>query len=344
METSYSKLFFDKDVYDILEQDVLDFFKIEREENSILEFKSGRVPLEKIYKEVSALHNSQGGLLVIGSPIPQKDGAGKESFFGELTRSNFRSKDWLYQKIYSNISPPPINLKIHDVICSDGGKIQILDIPKSINPPHQDLSNGVYFIRYETETKFAPHGLVEALFNRRKQPYIEVYPSFINENREKEREFEYLFNPKISNKVDVPLINTRFIVEFYNISNVKKENLDLEEKIRKGEVDLIFDRDSTGMISSTLVKGLNIPFNYLIEHYSEPFVSGIFVWGDNMNLQRNYIIVSPLDNKFRIIKCNNGESIELVIENLTDIIESSNENTSDIKGFKNLLRKLKNMN
>jgi Schlafen, AlbA_2 len=338
---NYSNLFFKKSVYDLCEDDIIHFFSIEQEESSILEFKSGGVKLEKVYREVSALHNSQGGLLIIGSPIPKKDGSGKETFKGDLTRSHFRSKDWLYQKIYSNISPPPINVKIHDVICKDGGKLQILDIPKSINPPHQDLSNGVYFIRYETETKFAPHGLVEALFNKRKQPYVEINSDYITANHDRDRGITYVFNSGILNIVDIPVINIKYIVEFYNVYSVKKEDEILEKLKDKNDDRTFMDRDSVGLKGNSLVKGLNIKIEYIIEHISEPFFIGIYVWGDNMNLQRTYLIISPTDNKHRQINDKENASINEVIEALTDIIENSSDEELDIDGFKSLRQKIK---
>lgn len=33
----------------------------------------------------------------------------------------------------------------HDIKCSDDYIIQIIDIPKSINPPHQCLDDGKYY-------------------------------------------------------------------------------------------------------------------------------------------------------------------------------------------------------
>jgi Schlafen, AlbA_2 len=338
---NYSNIFFKKSIYDLCEDDIIHFFNIEQEESSILEFKSGGVKLEKVYREVSALHNSQGGLLIIGSPIPKKDSSGKETFHGDLTRSPFRSKDWLYQKLSNNISPPPINVKIHDVICKDGGKIQILDIPKSINPPHQDLSNGVYFIRYETETKFASHGLVEALFNRRKQPFIEIESQHIVSNDDRDRSKTYVFNPRILNVVDVPVLNIKYIVEFHNVFRAKKEGKNLEKLEEKVDFNSFLDRDSVGLNNNSLVKGLSIHLDYIIEHISEPFLAGIYAWGDNMNLQRNYLIISPFDNRQRKINNIEGGSINLVIDGLTDIIENSSDKEIDIKGFKSLLLKLK---
>ncbi|MNU25471.1 Divergent AAA domain protein [compost metagenome] len=152
---NYSQVFFYKDLYDINENDVIDFFQNSPEESSILELKSGETKIESIYQEVCALHNMEGGMLIIGAPRPRK-ADGKEYFDGELTRSSFKNKDWVYQKISSNISPAPSGLRIHDIKMSDGKYIQIIDIPKSSHPPHQCLNNGIYYLRFESESRFAP--------------------------------------------------------------------------------------------------------------------------------------------------------------------------------------------
>ena len=338
MNKSYSELFFNKSIYEIKEKDVISFFKDEQEESSILEFKSGQVTLEKIYKEVAALHNSQGGLLIIGSPIPKKDQNGKETFKGKITNSNFKNKDWLYQKLYSNISPAPIDIQIHDIPCRTG-IIQILDIPKSVNPPHQVLANGVYYIRYETETKFAPHGLVEALFNKRKQAKAQFGYHFIAKNENINRKMIYYFTSDINNIVDVPITNIGYIMNFYNVLRVEKDNTEIEKnKIDSNDVIYSFIDRNSNAISFTLVKGISIPFEYFINHFSEPFIISISVWGDNMNLQQFNLMISPLDNKFRVIEDNDiglFKNVEIAIQ---DILTKNKEDL-DIKGFKSLLNK-----
>lgn len=342
MDGGYTKMFFNKDIYDITEQDILDFFKTAREESSIMEFKSGNVKLEKIYNEVAALHNSQGGLLIIGSPIPKKDDKGKESFLGELTRSNFKTKDWLYQKIYSNISPAPINLKIHDIKCDNNGIIQILDIPKSINPPHQVLTNGVYYIRYETETKFAPHGLVEALFNRRSEPNVNIDHTFTLSNENLNRSIKYNFVSSIYNTTDIPVMNIKFIIKFYNVLKIEKDRGEIEkEDLNNINIEIFLDRDSIASNSTSLVKGLSLPFSYMIHHFSEPFFIGVYVWGDNMKLKKICLLISPLDNQYRELIDYDESIIELMKKEVKDILDKNyKEENLDLNGFNSLLNKL----
>lgn len=344
MDENYSKLFFKKEVYEIKEKDLIDFFSQDVEESSILEFKSGDVKLEKVYKEVSALCNSQGGLLIIGSPKPKKDKEGRETFEGELTRSGFKNKDWLYQKIYSNISPAPVGLKIHDVICEDEKIIQVLDIPKSINPPHQNLSNGIYYIRYETESKFAPHGLIEALFNRRQEPLVKFLPYSILTNKDRDNKYDYIYDLSLSNITDIPIIKISYMLDFYNVREVYDSESELVQRTFMHEPLVCYnDNKSGGLGNTTLVNGLNIVINYRVLHFHEPFFISCSVWGDNMKLHNQVVLINPISNKLKVIdERDRSDSIfSDVIEELKSTIErKKNNNEVDIDLFESLLNKL----
>lgn len=335
----YSELFFNKDVYSITELDIVDFFKQPVEESSILEFKSGNVTIEKIYGEVSALHNSQGGLLIIGSPIPTKDKNGREFFEGDLTRSGFRSKDWLYQKIYSKVSPPPVNLKIHDVKCSDGKIIQIIDIPKSINPPHQCLDDGKYYIRYETETKFAPHGLIEALFNRRKEPIVLFE---FNQSKFSESKFPTLFELIITNSSDIPVVGINFSVSFYNVESVINNTTFNDLILNLMSMKLPKISDTQQRHASSLVKGLEMKIDYNISHLNEPFFIITSAWGDNMNLCNKGFLISPNDCKYKIYDVFNDHLSDTIQQIIKVREEKFDENPDvDWDGFDRLVEKIK---
>lgn len=71
---SISKAIFGKDLFDLELRDLQSFFELGQEETEIIEFKTGDVSLEKIYSEVSAFLNTQGGLLIIGAPKEAKGG------------------------------------------------------------------------------------------------------------------------------------------------------------------------------------------------------------------------------------------------------------------------------
>jgi hypothetical protein len=338
----YSEIFFKKSIYDIVEDDLINFFKEDQEENGILEFKSGDVTLEKIYKEVAALHNSQGGLIIVGSPKPIKDKTGKESFYGELTNSIHKHKDILYQKISSHISPSPAELRIHDVKTSTG-KVQIIDIPKSSNPPHQCLNDGIYYLRFETETRFAPHGIVETLFNRRIEP---VANCFIESHLAHNGNKKYIeLTLKIINESKIPLIGLHYVVNIDNIYSAKSHDPtkfywnDIRGTIKDGH--LIRHSHSVDRNQTVLVNGVSFDSDYLINNLDEPLLFSVLLWGSNMNLRKFFFIISPKDNKkykLPII----DDSQYAVNHAVNTIVSSAKERGEKIdeKGFLKLVSKL----
>jgi hypothetical protein len=64
-----SNLILGKNIESITIQDLEEFFTSEQEETSILEFKSGEVQLEDVYKEIAAFLNTERGLLIVGAPV-----------------------------------------------------------------------------------------------------------------------------------------------------------------------------------------------------------------------------------------------------------------------------------
>jgi hypothetical protein len=334
----FSKTYFLKDLYEIIEKDVICFFQNNQFETTYLEFKSGEVSLEKIYKEVVALHNSEGGLIIIGSPKPTKDKEGNEFFEGELTYSIHKNKDWLYQKICGKISPMPVGIKIHDVKCLNGKIIQILDIPKSVNPPHQCLDDGVYYLRFETQTRFAPHSFVEALFNRRKSTSIEFENFNIGTIL---RDNSFFTSVSVSNHSEIPIIGLDYIIEFLNINNL----LDIDNDNIIGK-DLNYYKDmriitANKSISNdfTLVKGLGVKFEYKIDHFNEAFIPRVNIYGKNLGLKTISFIVCPVNKVYREI-LEDGENIyQIFISNIEDILAKRSELNEE--PFIKLLEKLK---
>lgn len=339
----YSEIFFRKSTYEIEEKDIIDFFTQNQEETSVLEFKSGDVALEKIYKEVAALHNSQGGLIIIGSPRPTKEKNGKETFYGSLTKSIHRHKDWLYQKISSNISPAPTELRIHDILI-ENGIVQVIDIPKSNNPPHQCLNDGIYYLRFETETRYAPHGLVESFFNKRQEPTVDCFiQSKIITKQDKE---QIQVTLKIINKSKLPLIGLHYII---NVDNVyKAEAFDetvegwypLRTIVSNEGVKIRYSR-SVDKNNIVLVEGVSYESDYLLSNLKEPLLISILIWSSNMNLKKFYFIISPNDNKYYKLPIHDDSNYEVnfAINNIVSNAKSRNENI-DEKGFLKLIAKL----
>lgn len=138
-----SKQLFQKDLSEVILEDVIDFFKFERQETAVLEFKSGRADVEKITQEVCAFLNTDGGILIYGAPEETKTESGFKCF-GELTpTTKVSNKVSLGSSIASNISPFPVGINIHQ-IDAKGSFIFIIEVPKSNYSPHQVSNQGKY--------------------------------------------------------------------------------------------------------------------------------------------------------------------------------------------------------
>lgn len=174
MNSNYIEKIFGKPRNEVKLSDIEEYFSTPQEESSVIEFKSGEVEINDIFKEITAFLNTEGGLLIIGAPRETKKELGKNIIKvceGNLTFSNFKNKDWLYQKIASNIVPIPTDLKIEEFL-TENGNVFLIDIPQSLSPPHQSSSDGKYYLRLERDAKPAPHGIIQALFNKRRVPLL----------------------------------------------------------------------------------------------------------------------------------------------------------------------------
>jgi hypothetical protein len=291
---------FGKPTRDIVLQDVIDFFKVRQEETSTLEFKSGNVSLEDLYKSVSGLLNAEGGLLIVGSPTEQQeDKVDKKQkhvvkfAMGDLVpTTNFKTRESITQKLGTHIIPPPTGFDIVQFKLGDG-YIYLIEVPQSLNPPHQvtGTGTGIYYIRNDNTTVPASHGIISALFNQRKQailkPEIEI---------SKHTRYGYLSEIEVSitNKSTYPADNAQFLVEVYNAKLVMGQTL-----VPK-RVDRIFFKHgySSGGQNVTLIKGLSIPFSFTVNHrYKQILICAVaycvnsvvgatYVWydGDNHSL------------------------------------------------------------
>lgn len=245
---TYSENILGKKIYDVKISDVKEFFLNAQEESGILEFKSGNVELEDIYKEVAAFLNTDGGLLIIGAPKEKKVG-NKRICQGELTPSIIRNKTWLIQKISSGISPSPSNIKCNEIQINEDEKIYVLDISKSPYAPHQVSGKGQYYIRLEEEAKPAPHGIVEALFSKRQKPLLEPNISFVGQKKEPSKFHDIELS--IQNLSIYTAEHVSGYINFFGVSNIEDE-----AGINNTEEDGKYQFKCFLKSSTILVKGL----------------------------------------------------------------------------------------
>jgi hypothetical protein len=179
---NYSKLYFNKEIEQITYQDIEDFFSDEKEESDKREFKSyynheERNDTEKenaILKTICGLLNSEGGIVIWGSPIGQVVSGKKEKIFkGTLSPSDKRiEKDSFINKITDSITPSPKGIRFQS-LNKEGKYVYIIEVDPSAYSPHQ--FKNIYYMRIDGQTKPAPHHYIEALFRKITFPKLEGY-------------------------------------------------------------------------------------------------------------------------------------------------------------------------
>lgn len=312
----FSEQIFGKKLEEISFQDLIDFFEIEREESSKIEFKSGGIKIEDIYREVCAFLNTDGGILIIGTPREQKITINKNTVkkvcIGNLIPSTFRGKGWLTQKISANISPFPINIDIHEIL-TENGNYFILEVPQSLNPPHQCSAEGKYYIRLEDEAKPAPHGIVQSLFFKRQQPNITSKVNLLKLKHKPTDEIE--IEIEIKNDSKVPTDNISFIIEILNISELKSEEHHENSNGFRKKGKNNFSLNNT--YKEVLIDKILLPIKFSIVHKSQPFMIAILVWGKDFGIYEHHILWDPI--KFeKIASCKTGENNNMTLEKMMD--------------------------
>ena len=202
------------------------YFETARGENHSIEYKSKDASLEKICKNISAFLNTNGGILILGSPTEKSNltipGMKIQPFV------TYRDQFSLNHAINTGITPSPGNyLKIHPVKL-DGGFAYVLEIEKSETPPYQVTSSGTYFLRMDTDSRPAPHNVISSLFGYRKTPFL--YPT-LNFDREMHAT-EYLkayINIKLKNisRYSGELVNGYMLI--YNLPAKFYKYIDLDD-------------------------------------------------------------------------------------------------------------------
>ena len=287
--SNYIEKIFRKNSDSLTIEEIEDFFSSPQEETSVLEFKSGEVEIIDLYKEISAFLNTEGGLLLIGAPRERKEKIGRNETVvcqGNLTFSKFKNKDWLYQKIASNITPSPTNLKLVEFI-TENGAIFLIDVPQSMNPPHQSSSDGKYYIRLEREAKPAPHGLVQALFEKRRVPKLTALFKF--KKKDANTDNVYVL---IKNESSIPADKVSFIIDVYNISGIES---DLRFKLHH---DTLGDKYSMSNKSDqVLASVISIPLNFSVEHKEEDYIVFVGYWCKDHDFGFQFMTYDPIKGK-----------------------------------------------
>lgn len=290
MRKKFITHFFKKEPEELTLADIETYFQNRQEESPTLEFKSGDVEINDIFKEVAAFLNTEGGLLIIGSPRETKETNGKKTINyckGDVTFSKLSNKDWLHQKLFSNITPSPTEIFIKE-FSTEMGNVFILDIPQSTNPPHQSNADGRYYIRLENEAKPAPHGLIQALFDKRRKPKL-----IARVEREKIDDLNDNLYVSIHNDSNVPADKVSFIIDIYNIS--KTDNKLNFKEIRRDALGRKFSFSERA--HQVLVSVISLGVDFSITHYDKNYLIAVNYWSRDTDFDCTYFVIDPKKNQ-----------------------------------------------
>lgn len=285
MNSNYIEKIFGSERSKITLNDVKDFFSTPQEESSILEFKSGGVEIIDLYKEITAFLNTEGGLLIVGAPRETTIKIGKTDVkvcVGNLDYSKFKNKDWLYQKIAVNVVPTPVDIKIEEFITEDGN-VFLIDIPQSMNPPHQCSSDGKYYLRLERDAKLAPHGIVQALFNKRRVPDLSADIKF--------KKVDYNYDDisiRVQNQSSIPAEKVSILVNIFDVESIEcKQNF---QHSKDDDLDCFTYSDSLHQI---LVQIVSMNLNIKVLHRRRPYAVYVAYWCRDLDIQYEYSFYNP---------------------------------------------------
>lgn len=321
----YSKLIFNKDLYDLTIEDILDFFSTEQEETSILEFKDGRVELEGIYKEVGAFLNTSGGLLIVGSPPEKYTKKGKKRVKVctglPLPSTIIKNVDQLMRSISSNITPPPYKIKAHQIEYNEGS-IYVIEIPQSFTPPHQVNHEGKYYIRLERDSKAAPHGIVEALFFKRQKPKLDSRL----EVKKLEGHESYSFFISLINDSQVTAEKIGYILKIHGVHRaIKNSNGKIEgiEYFLSKQEDMI------------LLNGINLGITIELELIKNLCLIELACYSKDSDIHKKYILLQPskYPNTIKTLSSNDNTD---TVENVDSIFSEFRECKNDSDRFMEL--------
>lgn len=235
IEDMYCRKYLGKEIGEICVKDLQEYFANPKEETNSIEYKSYvnshaernndyNKKETKIIQTICGFLNSQGGLLIWGAPIENKDESGKKYYAGDLTQiDNIFEKDDLVTKILQRITPLPSEIQC-EVLMYNSGSIVLIEVTQSSYRPHQ--TNNMYFMRSDGQTNKAPHHYIEALFKQIKFPDLRGYVKFkqiIYKSEESEKNDPYAKN-NLRKKLGYYLLVFDFVI--VNMSGfINEENL-----------------------------------------------------------------------------------------------------------------------
>jgi hypothetical protein len=143
-------------------------------ESEVLEYKTASSAFtdrdkQEIAKDVSAMANSLGGVIIYGIATDATD----KTLPVSIVPIEQRNIETLDRVINAQIRPPVNGLR-RKVIPVDNPEVLILEVPSSEDPPHQSLYDKKYYRRSGAECLPMEHDLVALKFGRKLAPVLDL--------------------------------------------------------------------------------------------------------------------------------------------------------------------------
>ncbi|MBS3084870.1 ATP-binding protein [Candidatus Pacearchaeota archaeon] len=158
------------------EEDLNELIKNQIEESTNLEYKDPRALIDKkeIAKDISAMANSNGGIIIYGLCQEGKNPTPSKIEWLE----NPQQKERIEQILQSSVTPK-VDVKIRPIPNKDYPSkfVLIVEVPKSDKVPHQDHSDKdrrIYWRRNGYTTREMEYYEIEDAFFTRKKAFLEV--------------------------------------------------------------------------------------------------------------------------------------------------------------------------
>jgi hypothetical protein len=191
MQSPIAVSLFGKPVHELLKEDLVSFFSSDKRESNTLEFKSyvdasqqggtknsrDKEKLSTIIRSVCGFLNTDGGILIWGSPKGEPGSDGENIYKGDLCPVEMvLAPDQFINMVVSEISPTPLRVLFASIPIEPGKYCYVIEVAASEFAPHQ--YKGTYYMRLDGSTRFAPHRYVEALIKRISFPKVEAFLTF----------------------------------------------------------------------------------------------------------------------------------------------------------------------
>jgi hypothetical protein len=295
---------FRKPFQDISLEDVREYFKEEREETPVLEFKSGGTNAKDIIREMNAFLNTEGGLLIVGAPkeLRVPDGVERKICTGDLDLcKTIKDKASLLQQIVTSIVPFPNGIRISELTTANG-TVFLIEVSQSMLRPHQLAGEGRYYIRVGTSAMPAPHSVLKTLFHSSRVPHL-----ILDIDVQSSGKVDSL-SIQLANHSSMPAEKAGILLEVFGVDSVRLDST----VFTKATADNRFGTVHSALVAENVIEPRAIRtyrYNVAIHRSEQPYLMKISYWAVNLEIEKCFCLYSPKDSSLRRFDLNEESDI-----------------------------------